>query len=66
MKRIRLDRIKFNMEMLKQNMTQGELAEKTGISRATICYIANGKSCSNETAEKIAKALDVDVTEIIE
>lgn len=66
MKRIRIDRIKLGTEMLKQDMTQSELAEKTGVSRATICYIKNGKSCSDEVANKIADALGVELKKIIE
>lgn len=66
MKRIRIDRIKLATEMLKKNMTQGELAEKSSTSRATICYIKNGKSCSEETAIKIASALGVELKKIIE
>ena len=36
------------------------------VSRVTINYIKGGKSCSDEVGQKIAKALGVDVTEIIE
>lgn len=64
--RIRIDRIKFVTELERRNMTQTRLAELSGISKATISYIKCGKSCSNEVGQKIAKALNVDVTEILE
>ena len=63
---MRIDRIKLVTELIKQEMTQKQLAEKAGVSRVTVNGIKSGRSCSDETAGKIAKALDVDVTEIIE
>ena len=63
---MRIDRIKFTTELVKRDMTQARLAELTGVSRATINYVKNGKRCTDEVGEKIAKALEVDVTEIIE
>lgn len=43
-----------------------QLAEISGVSRATINYIKSGKSCSDEIGKKIAKALKVKITDIIE
>ena len=63
---MRMDRIKLVAELAKRDMTQKRLAELAGISRATVNYIKSGKSCSDEIGNKIAKALDVDVTEILE
>lgn len=63
---IRIDRIKFVSELEKRDMTQKRLAELSGVSRATINYIKGGKRCTDEVGQKIAKALGVDVTEIIE
>jgi len=53
-------------EMLRQNINQKMLSERTGISRSTVNYIVGGKSCSYDSGKAIAKALGVDVTEIIE
>ena len=53
-------------EMMKRDLTQCKLAEMSGVSRVTIGYIKAGKSCSDEVGQKLAKALGVDVTEIIE
>lgn len=63
---MRIDRIKLVTELAKRDMTQCKLAERAGVSRATVNYIKSGKSCTDEVGHKIAKALGVDVTEIIE
>mgnify|MGYP000037269236 FL=1 len=63
---MRIDRFKLTTELMRQDMTQKQLAEKAGISRATVNGIKSGRSCSDEVGKKIAKALGVDVTEIIE
>lgn len=63
---MRIDRVKLVSELTKRDLTQCKLAEMSGVSRATIGYIKAGKSCSYEVGQKIAKALGVPVTEIIE
>lgn len=63
---MRIDRIKLITELAKQEMTQKRLAELSGVSRTTINYIRGGKSCTYETAMKIAKVLNVNLTDIIE
>lgn len=63
---MRIDRVKLVCEMMRQDMTQKKLAELSGVSRATVGYIKAGKTCSEEVGNKIAKALGVDVTEIID
>ncbi len=47
----------------KKNMTQEELAAKSGVSRGTICSIESGKekNTTSKTLLAIAKALDVTV-----
>lgn len=63
---MRIDRIKLTTELVRRDMTQKKLAELAGISRATVNYIKAGKSCSEEIGQKIAKALKIDVAEILE
>lgn len=63
---MRIDRIKLVTELMKRDMKQSDLAKAAGISRATITYIKGGKSCSEEVVNKIAKALNINITEIIE
>lgn len=40
--------------------------EKVGIPKGTLCRAMSGRSLKPETLGKIAKALGVDVTEILE
>ena len=47
-------------------LTQTKLAEVSGVSRVTINSTLAKGSCSTKTAEKIAKALDVEVKELLE
>lgn len=63
---MRIDRIKLVTELARRDMTQKQLAEIAGVSRATVNYIKAGKSCSDEVGQKIAKALGIKATEILE
>lgn len=63
---MRLDRKKLACAMIDANMNTKQLAEKASVSRPTACSIKNGKSCSYDTADKLAMALGVDVAELIE
>lgn len=63
---MRIDRKKLKIALIEKDMSQKELSKRSGVARATISYIVNGKSCSDEVGQKIAAALGVDVTDIIE
>lgn len=63
---MRIDRIKFVTELARQDMTQKRLSELSGVSRATINYIRGGKSCTDEVGKKLAKALNVNVEDLLE
>lgn len=63
---MRIDRIKLITEMARQDITQLQLAELTGASRATISGVQNGRSCSSRTAVKIADALKVPLETLLE
>ena len=60
---MRIDRIKIVTEMAKRDLTATRLAELAGISRITVSYVKNGKSCSKETAEKLMAILGHDIIE---
>ena len=62
---MRIDRYKLLVEMAKKDLTTFNLAELAGVSRGTVSSIRSGKACSIQTAGKIARALGVDVTEIL-
>lgn len=61
---MQIDRIRLIQEMAKKRITGNELAEKSDLSRITISAIKNGKSCSQETAAKIAQALEVPLEQL--
>ena len=63
---MRLSKDKIKILQARRQMRQGEVADAAGISRATLSYVMNGKECHPVMAGKIAKALEVDVTEILE
>lgn len=63
---MRIDRVKLVSELTKKDMTQKHLAEIVGVSRVTINNVKCGRACSDKVGQKIAQALGIDVTEIIE
>lgn len=63
---MRIDRIKLISEMARQDLRGADLAARAGVSKVTITAIRGGKSCARNTALRIARALGVDVTEIME
>lgn len=63
---MKIDSAKLAAELTKKRMTQLKLASLSGVSRTTISYIKCGKTCSNEVGQAIAKALGVDVTDLLE
>jgi putative transcriptional regulator len=63
---MRINRKAMICIMLEKNMNVNGLAQKSGISRSTISSIKHGKSCTDSTVGKIAKALDVPVENLID
>lgn len=63
---MRIDRVKFVSEITRQNITLLELAKKADVSRVTLSNIKCGKSCSDAVGNKIAKALNVRVRDLLE
>ena len=63
---MRIDAIKLTAELMRHDLTQLKLAEKAGVSRATINYIKGGKKCSDEVGRKIADALKVPLETLLE
>lgn len=63
---MRLDKKKIFVVMANQKKGITQLQRETGISPGSLRYAVNGISNTRpETAEKIARALDVDLEEII-
>lgn len=62
---MKLDRDKYLLARARACMGQKDL-EAAGITKGTLCRAIGGSDVRPETAGKIARALGVDVTEIIE
>lgn len=63
---MRIDRIKLITAMAKADMKGYELAERARLSRYTVVGIRSGKTCTRETAERIAGALGLSLEELTE
>lgn len=63
---MRIDRKKLMIMMYDAQINQKGLSQVSGLSRSTINSIRGGKSCSEETAQKISRALKVDLADILE
>ena len=61
-----LDRKKLEIARANKSMTISDLAKEYGVSRARMNVILNQYSVTTMCAGRLAKALGVDVTEIIE
>lgn len=58
--------IEMQIAMIKKNfLTQGDLAEAAGLSRATVCHAIKHGVVSMKTLVKMAAALGVDPEEIL-
>lgn len=63
---MKISREKINICMARKQMTVKKLADNYGVSRNRINVLLNQKEVSVVSAGRMAKALGVDVTEIIE
>lgn len=64
-KSITVDRVKVIAEMARQNLTGEELAQKAGVGRSAIIKMRKGQAVWRTTAQHVARALGVDVTELL-
>lgn len=58
---VRIDRVAMITEMARRDLSCGKLVKLSGVSRVTLSSIRGGKSCSKETAEKLAAVLGRDI-----
>lgn len=58
---MRIDRVKLVAAMAKAEINVKTLSQKTGVSRPTITSIKAGKSCSEETGNKLIAVLGNDI-----
>lgn len=57
---------KLQLAMAKSCLTSGDLQKKSGLPRGTFLNVIAGKNVKPATIGKVARAMNVDVTEIIE
>ena len=60
---MRIDRIKFAAALAREDLNVKQLAELSGVSRVTITGVKSGKSCSKDTADKLAAVLGEEIIE---
>lgn len=58
-------KIKLALSMSKKGYNFTQLAEVSGISRATLSYINNGKSCKVDILIKLSKALEINAEDLL-
>lgn len=58
---VRIDRVAMIAEMARIGISCNRLVELSGVSRVTVTAVRNGKSCSRETADKLAAVLGRDI-----
>lgn len=63
---MRINKTKISFIMAERDMLQKDLAKEAGMSRGNLSTLINGKNCQARTIFRIAKALGVDATEIME
>lgn len=58
---MRIDREKFAAALVREDLTCLRLAELSGVGRGTVTAVKSGKSCSPETARKLAAILGPEI-----
>lgn len=58
---VHIDRVAMIAEMARKDINCNRLVELSGVSRVTVTAVRNGKSCSQETADKLAAVLGRDI-----
>lgn len=58
---MRIDRVKFAAALARADLTVKQVAELSGVSRVTVSSVKTGKSCSQDTAEKLVRVLGRDI-----
>lgn len=63
---VKINAEKMLLAMARKQYNCAGLAKASGVSRTSISYIRNGKTCKPDIAGKLAVALDLPVEELIE
>lgn len=60
---MRINRERFVAALARLDLNGNQLAVKAGVSRGTVTAVKTGKSCSTETAHKLAAVLGKEILE---
>lgn len=60
---MRVSRVEFAAALARADINIKQLSERSGVSRATITAVKSGKSCSRDTADKLAAVLGQSILE---
>lgn len=60
---MRIDRVAFAAALARADLTVKRLAELSGVSRVTVSSVKCGKTCSEDTARKLAAVLGPEIME---
>ena len=63
---MKADKYKVELLMARRGLSKADIIQASGIAASTFTRAMNGDSVKPDTFGKIAKAFDVDVTDIIE
>lgn len=63
---MKISKEKINMQLARKQMTLTALAEKYGVSRPRMTIILGNRELTPVCVGRLAQALDVDITEILE
>ena len=63
--KMRISKTNALIAMAKKGMTQKDVAESIGMTQQYLCIVLGRGTCSMKTLEKIAKAIGVDVMDIV-
>lgn len=62
---LKIDAKKLELSQAKKGINTNQIILKSGLTEKTIQNLKNGKPCRPLSVHKLAKALEVDVTEIL-
>lgn len=60
---MRIDRERLVLAMLRADLNNNQLSQRAGLSRVTVSAVKQGKTCSTETARKLASVLGKEILE---
>lgn len=63
---MRMNPVKYQIARARSGLSTTDIVNNYGMRRATVCRAARGEECLPETIGRIARALGVDVTDLID